>query len=360
MTRTDLIGRGLLLSAFCFLLSACAGQGVRTPPPAVPPEAASSGPAQIDPWPVGRLTIHTFPVGSGNCQVALCPSRNRMIVMDCGSMGTGDRGWSQTAVRKAVAALIAASGNTPELMVGVSHSDADHFNYLPYVFDNAMMKSLKAGVLLRARGDYSAAFDAWLAQSSLEDKKFSGPFSSTDVLPSLSCPGAGSVPPVEGRVLAVNAGSTNNDSSMVVSMTYGKFRTLFTGDMTDETEALVYQKFKPEQLLSTVLTAAHHGASSDGSNSPGWAWNTKPNLLVVSSGTRYGHPKCRGLDFYVLAGNLGGDTGHPVSCSPSYWPPPNNAQKIDKQIFVTNNNGSVSVAGDPSGNYTWVVSALTP
>lgn len=354
MTRIDTIGRGLLLSAFWLLLTACAGQAVRTAPP-----APQFGPALQ--WPKDRFTIHTLPVGSGNCQIALCPAQNRLVVMDCGSSAKGDQGWERATVKSRVDGLLASVASPPDLVITVSHSDSDHYNFLPDVFDDTVLAKTKSKNLWLVGNyyQYSDTFLQWVEnskKSGLGTQYIQQRLSSMAIEPALSCPSSnGAGLDVEARVLAVNAAGCGNDSSLVVSMTYnGNFRTIFTGDMTETTRRLIAHNITDAALLrpTQLITAAHHGSSTDGSNSTAWAGMTLPETVVASAGTLYWHPTCAALTSYRHSVR-GGAKPHTISCSAKnqsknqwYWYP-NSTQNT----YVTNDNGRISVSAAADGSY---------
>ena len=47
-----------------------------------------------------------------------------------------------------------------------------------------------------------------------------------------------------------------------------------------------------------MLSGSHHGASTNRSNNQDWADATAPEVIVYSSGTKHGHPRCKAVERY--------------------------------------------------------------
>ncbi|MBR3646617.1 MAG: DNA internalization-related competence protein ComEC/Rec2 [Lachnospiraceae bacterium] len=78
-----------------------------------------------------------------------------------------------------------------------------------------------------------------------------------------------------------------NDASMVLSVSYGKFSMLFTGDISFEPEQFIEDKIKKRY---TVLKVPHHGSAQ--SSSERFINKLKPKIGIISCGINnsYGHP----------------------------------------------------------------------
>ena len=83
-----------------------------------------------------------------------------------------------------------------------------------------------------------------------------------------------------------------NEASMVLSLTYGDFDMLFTGDIEGEGEELLTQNIIRSYADTSweVLKVAHHG--SKGSSSDSFLKTVNPSYALISAGenNRYGHP----------------------------------------------------------------------
>lgn len=337
MTRIDFVGRGLLLSAI-LVLAACSTRPI-TPKPPVDGKPVVN---VVDP---GNLRVHTLPIGAGNCQIAQCPYGNRLIVMDCGSKGAGTQDWDRTKVRNYVNTLVDSNS---EITVSVSHPDGDHYNYIASVFDGMPVKNLYLG---GAWNQYDATFQQWvhsqMVSSKMNVKLYGGFYSSKEPEPGLSCwqpQHGGSSLQVASYILGVNAGTTKNDGSMVVAMRYGNFTTTFTGDMTEATQNRLQLPPALTSFKANLLTGAHHGASSAGSNSAAWAQATSPDAVVFSAGLRFSHPRCESVERYTTVGaNL------PVH---TYYCGYTGGGKFitdTRNILVTDSNGLIVIAADSTG-----------
>lgn len=108
-----------------------------------------------------------------------------------------------------------------------------------------------------------------------------------------------------------NAAEDENDS-LVLLITYGKTRFLFTGDIEDTAQKRIADKYtnqKDEAYKIDVMKIPHHGASSSNSqNGTGALYRFirtfMPDYGVISVGTGnpYGHPQKETLDLLKDAG----------------------------------------------------------
>lgn len=348
MIRIDFVGRGLVLSAI-LLLNACST--LQEPP--VRPVASVKDVAATNTIDPGKLIIHTLPIGAGNCQIAQCPSGNKLIFMDCGSGGAGSQNWTADDARTYVRGLV---NTATEIAVTVSHPHVDHYRYLPTVLDNLPVRNL---YLSRQLSSYNAEFQHWAAQQQVNTgmaiTTYPGFYHSTNPEAYLGCLApnghGGWQSDVQSYILAVNAGTGANEGSMVLAMRYGSFRTLFTGDMTDVTEYRVQVPAGLGTLQTKVLTSPHHGSESHGSNSASWAAATRPELVLFSAGTRFHHPRCTAVDVYW--GYVGNDSpGHTFHCgNTSGWVNETNT----RNILTTDSNGLIRVQASQDGtfNFNW-------
>ena len=282
-------------------------------------------------------------------------------MLDCGSRGRGDRGLDPDAVANFIDSLM---GDNTQVTVAVSHPDADHYNYLPSVIE---AHRVSAVAVARSTQNYSAEFREWLwdvekRPGGAIPAALPGPYSSKALEPALSCRN-GQGFDVEGRILALNAGTTNNDTSMVVAMQYRSFRALFTGDMTGVTEQEITNKGMTNFAQNVdLLTAAHHGASSMFSNSATWAALTNPQIVVFSAGTQHRHPRCGAVDAYTNAGQnrlLRNVSDHGYRCGNGAY---ESRPSTRDAVFVTNDNGRFTIVVSPQGvfQYSYEINHLAP
>lgn len=91
------------------------------------------------------------------------------------------------------------------------------------------------------------------------------------------------------EVLEVPDLDTENDRSIVLSVSYGRIRLLLTGDLSFKGEELLLKK-SPHRLRAALLKVGHHG-SNHSSGLP-FLSQIKPGLAIISAGAenRFGHP----------------------------------------------------------------------
>ena len=84
-------------------------------------------------------------------------------------------------------------------------------------------------------------------------------------------------------------GSTGNEFSNLIRVSYGKHSFLFTGDLSSEHEGILCSRGTP--LESTVLKVGHHGSSTSSSRDFLRAVKPKWSVISVGYGNSFGHPK---------------------------------------------------------------------
>lgn len=89
-------------------------------------------------------------------------------------------------------------------------------------------------------------------------------------------------------ILGVNSSTDTNNTSIVLMITYGETKFLFTGDAEREAEQVILES--GADLSCDVLKVGHHG--SDTSTSYVWLNEIMPEYAVISVGkdNSYGHP----------------------------------------------------------------------
>ncbi len=113
------------------------------------------------------------------------------------------------------------------------------------------------------------------------------------------------------EILGVNGGNDTNDTSIVLMITYGDTRFLFTGDAEREAEQAVLSR--GFDLSATVLKVGHHG--SDTSTTYPFLREIMPQYAIISvgEGNSYDHPtdntlsRLRDADVTVYRTDLNGD-----------------------------------------------------
>ncbi len=86
------------------------------------------------------------------------------------------------------------------------------------------------------------------------------------------------------KVLNINSDNVNNtnDSSIVIELAYNDTKYLFMGDATTKVESSI------KWNNVNVLKVGHHG--SDSSTSQNFLEQVNPEIVIISTNGRYGHP----------------------------------------------------------------------
>ncbi len=131
------------------------------------------------------------------------------------------------------------------------------------------------------------------------------------------------------QIEVVFSSNENENDSLVLLITYGKTKFLFTGDIEEAAQAQICQKYGGDlgkTYKVDLLKVPHHGAESDAGNYvPGVKYTLldvfTPDIGVISvgAGNRYGHPSQLTLERLAQA---------------------------DVQVYRTDQNGSVTVTSD--------------
>jgi beta-lactamase superfamily II metal-dependent hydrolase len=241
-----------------------------------------------------ELRIHFLNVGTGSCAIVECPGSGApTMIVDCGALSAGPNGMSGAEVRAYFQNLVADDATDP--LVVLSHADVDHFSHVAEVVGNTPVAQIWQG------GDpaeyASDGFPAWLAAQRKGGANVRNRFAKNfhndgEPVEELSCGEASSF------VLTVNTGEAKNAQSLVLMIEYDEFAVTFSGDAAGTTEAQAIANFGGN-VKSTVLTASHHGANTEGSNSTTWISDTSPEIVVYSAGTMFRHPTCAAMDRFT-------------------------------------------------------------
>ena len=109
----------------------------------------------------------------------------------------------------------------------------------------------------------------------------------------------------EGLTLTVlyngTGASSSNDSSLLISLEYGDFRFLFTGDLSKNVESKLV-KDSSINLSCDVLKVGHHGSASSSTSAFLKATGAKYGVICVGAGNSYGHPTATAMNNLKAAG----------------------------------------------------------
>lgn len=83
-----------------------------------------------------------------------------------------------------------------------------------------------------------------------------------------------------------------NNNALVCKLYYKNFSILFTGDIEEEAEKLIFKSYENNQdkLKTTVLKVAHHGSNTSSIEKILEAVSPQSALIGVGKNNKYGHP----------------------------------------------------------------------
>ncbi len=234
----------------------------------------------LRPLPVRGLEITFLDVGQGD-GIFMRSSAGNMII-DCGSSSVKKIG------EDTLVTFLKSKGITSIDTAIVTHAHADHSSGITYLIDNTDDPEIKQLIMPAAgRGKEEYEEIAKLAESrdipvlymKRQDTLKGGIAEKT----SIKCFYPGEEVVTENR----------NDESLVLSVEYGAFKMILTGDVESQGEEEILASFGDtleDMAPVTVLKGAHHG--SDTSSTEEFIKAIRPSYAVLSYGKNniYGHP----------------------------------------------------------------------
>ena len=197
----------------------------------------------------------------------------------------GGRGPEDLEEAEAAATVQDILGNhTAHPNLVISHADSDHISYLDSVLNGVQLGHVWQG---DHSNEYPTAVSDLLAAQQQggttlhQDLAADFHNNQFELGDQLGCGDASTF------ILTVNSGSSNNGRSLVLSIDYGEFAAISTGDAEGDTEIQASDNYGGA-LKATVLAGSHHGADTEGSNGEGtgndWESDVAPEVLLYSSG----------------------------------------------------------------------------
>ena len=229
-------------------------------------------------FPNGKLQVTMLDVGQGDCIFMKGPTGITYLI-DGGSSDVEQVG------KYRMEPFLKSQGVANLDYVFVSHGDFDHYSGIA-----EMLERQRFGVKIRMlvlpsnyKGDEKLVALAKLAwEQSVEVAVMDSGMVITEKELAIGC------------IWPDTSGLSGNAGSMVLSVTFGQFDMLLTGDVEGEGEEALVQKLKGKSY--EVLKVAHHGSK----NSTGEAFLkiVQPDISLISAGRDnfYGHPHTETLE----------------------------------------------------------------
>ena len=268
--------------------------------------------AQLAPRAQDELRIHYMNVGAGTCTVVECPGLDAPpMIIDCGSIGASSQDMTKDQAGKYIAKVLEPHSARPNLVI--SHPHKDHYAWIADVLKNVQTQNIWLGGKRSGYGSWG--FSDWLIKqvangaTVFNDQVIDADFHN-DGAPmadsELSCGNA------LVYTLTVNTGPSPNSKSHILEIRYNDFGATFTGDAEGKTENKAVENYTGN-VKTTVLSASHHGASSHKSNGKKWIEATDPEVVIFSTGPKFGHPRCNVVKRYEDS-VLAAAPAHPTRC----------------------------------------------
>lgn len=209
------------------------------------------------------LWVHYLDVGQADCALLECDGE--YILIDGGNIGDSDL----------VVSYLEQQGVQQLKAVICSHAHEDHAGGLPGVLAVYPTEAVYAPTRTYA----SDCFDDLLYYTDQQGLEITIPQVGDTI----------TFGQAEAEMLGpVKSYAETNNTSLVLTVTYGTSRFLFTGDMETDAEADLLER--GTDLKADVLKVGHHG--SDTSTSYRFLYEVAPQYAVISVGkdNKYGHP----------------------------------------------------------------------
>lgn len=218
-----------------------------------------------------QLQIHMLDIGQGDSLLIITPEK-KSILIDAGLV---------KAAPKVIEALEKNNIESIDLVVA-SHPHADHIGGMPKVLDAVPAKKF----LDSGQEHPTATYEKLLTkvQEKIGKLTVARAGQKFELDSGIKIEVLGPSEPLLEKV----SGSVENANSVILMLSYGSFRMLFTGDSEDETEERLLEK--GYNLKAQVLKVAHHG--SQYASSEDFLKKVNPETAIISCGedNNYGHP----------------------------------------------------------------------
>jgi len=225
--------------------------------------------------------LHMLDVGQGDSIIWINSNRN-VYIFDGGSSSKNNVG------KNRIIPFLKYHGINRIEAVFLSHPDADHINGIHELLEYAKSESISINCIYvynksLINGEYELLLDT-AKKSGVKVEGIEYGYELEDGKMIIKC-----IYPLPNMSI-----DSSNDSSLILSLEYGDFRFLETGDAEKYAETVILC----QKTLSSVdvLKVAHHGSSS--SSSEEFIRVVKPQYALISAGrgNRYGHPHAETIE----------------------------------------------------------------
>jgi hypothetical protein len=147
------------------------------------------------------------------------------------------------------------------------------------------------------------------------------------------------------EILRLSDSEDDNRDSLVLKIDHGISSIILTGDATNVTTTRIINNYadRPNFLHSNVLLASHHGSATHGSNNFSWLSKVLPEYVLISNGHNQGHPQSQAYDSFKKLSSLKNVTPHKVLVGKSEDYDQGSLHETSKAIFSTLNSGTITV-----------------
>ena len=253
------------------------------------------------PPPDGRLKIDFLDVGQGDAALITFPDGRTMLVDGGGRMRfrrstdyDEDEPFEPDIRRigeSVVSEFLWERGYSKIDYIVATHADADHMQGLADVAKNFRIDKAIIGRMPTGDPDYGELRDV------LESRAVQTSFAAAGDSWSVGGVNIDVLFPIDD---GGPAGPSNNDSSIVLRITYGQRTFLLAGDIESLAEAALTSS--GADLSADVVKVPHHGSRT--SSTPRFVESVKPRIAVILVGRRspFGHPHSEVVDRWLAVG----------------------------------------------------------
>nr|WP_225208962.1 DNA internalization-related competence protein ComEC/Rec2 [Limosilactobacillus walteri] len=225
----------------------------------------------------GEVTF--IDIGQGDSILIRKPFNKQVLMIDTGGkLVFSKRNWNQNRqpqddAQRITINYLRSKGISCIDAIFLSHHDADHIGYLTTILNNVQVKA----IVVPAGMEKQPAFLKKIHSAEVQSPQII-PVTDNNNLGQLSL-----------QILhPFISGQGKNEDSLVLAGMFGGKRFVFTGDLDQQNEKKVIQKYP--QLRADILKVGHHGSKT--ASDPAFLHTLAPQYAIISAGrfNRYHHP----------------------------------------------------------------------